>query len=65
MLHDENGARFGTVTGIGFDRRPRLSRPGWRSEGRFQIFGINVEAGGSDDDILLAAAEMEIAGRIK
>ena len=35
------------------------------AEGRFEIFGIDVEAGGSNDYILLAALEAQIPFRVQ
>ena len=59
MLHDEDGAGFGTVAGVGFDNSYCFD-PGLASESGFEVFGIDVETAGGDDDIFFAAAEVEV-----
>lgn len=60
VLHDKNSARLWAVTGIGFDNSNGF-HSGLAQEGRFEIFRINVQAAGGDDDIFFAAAKVKVA----
>src|SRR4029077_13951612 len=56
---EQDGARFG-VAGVVDGDDDGVTDLKLTAQGGFEIFGINVEAGWSDDDVFLAAAEVEI-----
>ena len=60
MLHDEKGVGFGTVASIRFDNSYGFDT-GLASKCGLEVFGINIETAGGDDDIFLAATEVEVA----
>ena len=63
-IFKEDGAGFGVLTAIDRDYYGVADGALFFQSG-FKVFGMDVEAGGGDDNIFFAAAKFEVAVRIE